>query len=85
MKKQKKGETSTQKAIETETGTLAEGNITYQQIQIPGDPNWVDIVSLEKVQAIFENPDTIVSQVTTTIVESEVVVSSKGPIGDSRE
>jgi hypothetical protein len=35
------------------------------------------------VQAIFGNPDTIVSQVTTTIVESEVVGSSKGPIGDS--
>ena len=46
--KQQKEETSTQKEIETETGILAEetiekniepGNTTYQQIQIPGDPN----------------------------------------------
>ena len=119
--KQQKEETSTQKEIETETGTLAEetiekniesgieqtkiglegdnttreelkpfiisppkpGNTTYQQIQIPDDPNSVDIVNPEKVQAIFRNPDTIVSQITTTIVESKVIGSSKEPIGDS--
>ena len=112
--KQQKEETSTQKAIETETGTLVEetiekniesgikqteiglegdntiqeelkpfvisspklGNTTYQQIQIPGDPNWVDIVS--PVKTIFGKPNTIVSQVTTTTVESEVVGSQKG-------
>jgi hypothetical protein len=105
--KQQKEETSTQKEIETEIGTLAEetiekniesgtkqteirlegdnttqkelkpfiisspkpGNTTYQQIQIPGDPNSVDIVNPEKVQAIFRNPDTIVSQLITTTVE----------------
>jgi hypothetical protein len=52
--KQQKEEASSQKAIETETGTLAEetieeniepGNTTYQKIQIPGDPNSVDIVN----------------------------------------
>jgi hypothetical protein len=90
--KQQKEETSTQKAIETETGTLAEetieqniepGNTTYQQIQIPGDPNLVDTVNPEEVQAILRNPDTIVSQITTATVESKVIGSSKEPIGDS--
>jgi hypothetical protein len=35
------------------------------------------------VQAIFRNPGTIVSKITTTIVESKVIGSSKEPIGDS--
>ena len=90
--KQQKEETSTQKAIETETGTLDEetieqniepGNTTYQQIQILGDPNLVDTVNPEEVQAILRNPDTIVSQITTATVESKVIGSSKEPIGDS--
>ena len=90
--KQQKEETSTQKAIETETGTLAEetieqnielGNTTYQQIQIPGDQNSVDTVNPEEVQAIFRNPDTVVSQITTATVESKVIGSSKEPIEDS--
>ena len=92
IKPQKEEETSTQKEIEIETGILAEetiekniepGSTTYQQIQIPGDPNLVDIVNPEEVQAIFRNPDTIVSKITTTIVESKVIGSSKEPIGDS--
>ena len=67
--KQQKEETSTPKAIETDTGNLDEEtieqnmeprNTTYQQIQIPGDPNLVDTVNAEEVQAILRNPDTIV-------------------------
>jgi hypothetical protein len=90
--KQQKEETPTQKEIENETGTLAEetiekniepGNTTYQQIPVHGDPNSVDTVNPEEVQVIFRNPDTIVSQITTTIVESKVIGSSKKPIGDS--
>jgi hypothetical protein len=90
--KQKKEETSTQKSIETNTRTLAEetikknielGNTTYQQIQILGDPNSVDTVNPEEVQAIFRNLDTVVSQITITTIESKVIGSSKEPIGDS--
>jgi len=90
--KQQKEETSTQKEIETEIGTLAKetiekniepGNITYKQTQIPGDPNLVDTVNPEEVQALLRNPDTIISQITTATVESKVIGSSKEPIGDS--
>jgi hypothetical protein len=90
--KQKKEDTSTQKAIEIETRTLVEetieqniepGNITYQQIQILGDPNLVDTVNPKEVQDLLRNPDTIVSKITTATVESKVIGSSEEPIGDS--
>jgi hypothetical protein len=113
-KKQQKGETSTQKAIETEIEILAEetiegnigleeetpeiglegdntiseelqstlitplkpGDTTYSGKQFPGDPNWVDLVNPERVQALLENINPIVSQVDTTIVGAEVIGSS---------
>jgi hypothetical protein len=90
--KQQKGETSTQKEIETETGILAEetieqnlelGNIIHQQIQNPSDPTLDDTVDPEKIQALLENPNSIVSQITTAIVESKAIGSSKEPIGDN--
>jgi hypothetical protein len=60
--KSQKEETSTQKAIETETGILAEetieqnlepGNTIQQQTQNPGDPALDDTVDPEKIQALL--------------------------------
>jgi hypothetical protein len=90
--KQQKEETSTQKAIETETEILAEetieqnlepGNTIHQQTQNPGDPALDDTVDPEKIQALLGNPNSVVSQITTTTVESKAIGSSKGPIGDN--
>ena len=64
--KPQKGETSTQKEIETENEILAEetieqnlepGNTIYQQIQNPGDPALDDTVDPEKIQALLGNPN----------------------------
>jgi hypothetical protein len=80
--KQQKGETSTQKAIESETEIQAEetieqnlepGNTIQQQTQNPGDPALDDTVDLEKIQSLLGNPNSVVSQITTTIVESKAI------------
>jgi hypothetical protein len=90
--KPQKEETSTQKAIETETEILAEetieqnlepGNTIQQQTQHPGDPALDDTVDPEKIQALLGNPNSVVSQITTTTVKSKAIRSSKGPIGDN--
>jgi hypothetical protein len=90
--KPQKEETSTQKAIETETEILAEetieqnlepGNTIHQQTQDPGDPALDDTVDPEKIQALLRNPNSVVSQITTTTVESKAIGSSKEPIGDN--
>jgi hypothetical protein len=90
--KQQKEETSTQKAIETETRILAEetieqnlepGNTIHQQIQNPGDSSLDDIVDPEKIQALLGNPNSVVSQITTATVESKAIGSSKESIGDN--
>ena len=70
IKPQKEEETSTQKAIETETEILAEetieqnlepGNTIQQQTQNPGDPSLDDKVDPEKIQALLGNPNSVVS------------------------
>jgi hypothetical protein len=90
--KQKKEETSTQKAIETKTGILAEetieqnlepGNTIHQQTQNPGDLALDETVDPEKIQDLLRNLNSVVSQKTTTTVESKAIGSSKGPIGDN--
>jgi hypothetical protein len=90
--KPQKEETSTQKAIETETEILAEetieqnlepGNTIHQQTQNPGDPALDDTVDPEKIQALLKNPNSVVSQITTTTVESKAIGSSKELIGDN--
>jgi hypothetical protein len=90
--KPQKEETSTQKAIETETEILAEetieqnlepGNTIQQQTQNLGDPALDDTVDPEKIQALLRNPNSVVSQITTTTVASKAIRSSKRPIGDN--
>ena len=89
--KPQKEETSTQKAIETETEILAEetieknlelGNTIQQQTQNLGDPTLDDTIDPEKIQALLRNPNSVVSQITTTTVGSKAIRSSKRPTGD---
>ena len=86
IKPQKEEETSTQKAIGTETEILAEEtvnleprNTIHQQTQNLGDPALDDTVDLEKIQALLRNPNSVISQITTTTVRSKAIGSSKGP------
>jgi hypothetical protein len=91
-KPQKEEETSTQRAIETETEILAEetveqnlepGNTIYQQTQNLGDPALDDTVDPEKIHDLLRNPNSVISQITTTAVTSKAIRSSKRPIGDN--
>jgi hypothetical protein len=59
---------------------LKPGDTTYSGKQLPGDPNWVDLVNPERVQALLENINPIVSQVDTTIIGAEVIGSSDNPV-----
>jgi len=80
IKPQKEEETSTQKAIETETEILAKetieqilepGNTIHQQTQNLRDPALDDTVDPEKIQALLRNPNSVISQITTTVVTSK--------------
>jgi hypothetical protein len=51
---------------------LQPSDTTHPRKQFPGNPNWVDLVNPEGVQALFENINPIVSQIDTTIVGAEV-------------
>jgi hypothetical protein len=91
IKPQKEEETSTQKAIEAETEILAEetveqnlepGNTIHQQTQNLGDPALDDTVDPEKIHDLLRNPNSVISQITTTAVTSKAIRSSKRPIGD---
>jgi hypothetical protein len=91
IKPQKEEETSTQRAIETETEILAEetveqniepGNTIHQQTQNLGDPALDDTVDPEKIHDLLRNPNSVISQITTTAVTSKAIRSSKRPIGD---
>jgi hypothetical protein len=92
IKPQKEEETSTQRAIETETEILAEetveqilepGNTIHQQTQNLGDPALDDTVDPEKIHDLLRNPNSVISQITTTAVTSKAIRSSKRPIGDN--
>jgi hypothetical protein len=90
-KPQKEEETSTQRVIETETEILAEetveqnlelGNTIHQQTENLGDPALDDTVDPEKIHDLLRNPNSVISQITTTAVTSKAIRSSKRPTGD---
>ena len=89
--KQQKEETSTQKAIDTETEILAEetveqilepGSTIHQQTQNLGDPALDDTVDPEKIQALLRNPNSIVSHINNKAVTLKAIGPSRRPIGD---
>jgi hypothetical protein len=70
-------------AEETVEQNLEPGNIIHQQTQNLGDPALDDTVDLEKIHALLRNPNSVISQITTTVVTSKAIRSSKIPIGDN--
>jgi hypothetical protein len=90
-KPQKEEETSTQRAIETETEILGEetveqnpepGNTIHQQTHSLGDPALDDTVDPERIHHLLTNPNSVVSQTAATAVTLKDIGPSKRPIGD---
>jgi hypothetical protein len=90
-KPQKEEETSTQRAIATEIEILGEetveqnpepGNTIHQQTQSLDDPALDDTVDPERIHHLLTNPNSVISQITTTAVTLKAIGPSKRPIGD---
>jgi hypothetical protein len=88
-KTQKEEETSTQRAIETETEILGEETVEQNlepgntiQTQNLDDPALDDTVDPERIHDLLRNPNSVVSQITATAVTLKAIGPSKRPIGD---